>query len=351
MPIKEGETDVSEDKSTAHIQLPVENSESSRVGRKLWRKEILPINKSIKYQGQTLDFTEDFADELIKTFNDGAFESVPLVLADAENKHTEDPERNRGNVVGLEKTDSGVAALIETDGRGSEIMENNPKMGVSPRIFTNYVRGNDEKPFGTVLRHVALTLDPQVYGLKEWENVDLSADHDTTSLIDLSAAEYITQGGDEVEKDEKVTEEETPEVQADEGVRTEQIDLTAIQGKYQEAIDLANRALSEKNEMADRLHKQEMERRLEVMGQGENAVPKALIDLARPLVMRRESQVIDLTNDQGEDVKSDVSTEVFKMLEASRVIPMGEEGKLDLTSQPADEDAALEALRSQFGTS
>lgn len=346
-----------EQKTGDVVQLPLDQSEGAKLGRKLWRKQILPIGRSIQYQGETLDFTTELADQLINSFDAGAFETVPLVLADEENRHGENPERQRGQVVALERTDDGLNALIETDTRGSEIMQNNPKMGVSPRLFTEYVRGNDGKEFGTVLRHVALTLDPQVYGLKEWESVDLSADHGE-NVINLSASEYTTKGGEMSKETEVVetpaAETETPAAEdtaGDEG-RGETVDLTAVNGKLTEAIDLANRAIAEKNELADKLHAQETEARLEKLQTGEFAVPKSVIDLARPLVMRRESQVIDLTAADGTKSKSDVSSEVFKMLEAMKVIPLSEDGRVDLTANPAtDADAALESLREQFGTS
>lgn len=353
--------DLSEKANTGDVlQLPLDQSKGQQLGRKLWRKAIMPIGKQIQYEGGTLDFTADFAEEVVRNFNEGAFESVPLVLADKENKHNEFPENKRGEIIGLETGEDALFALVETDPRGTEMLSNDPKMGISPRLFTNYVRGNDGREFGTVLRHGAVTLDPQVYGLGTWESVDLSADHGE-SVIDLSASEYISTGGESMTKETEV--KETPAAGAadpaaeaaasgDEGKRTEQVDLTAVNGKLTEAIDLANRAMAEKNELADKLHATEVEARLEKLQTGEQAVPKALIDLARPLVMRRETQVIDLTAADGTESKTDVASEVFKMLEAMKVVPMTEDGKIDLTATPAtDADAALEALREQFGTS
>lgn len=338
------------------VQLPLDTSEPAKIGRKLWRKQILPIGTSIQYDGGQLDFTQEFAAEIVQNFNDGAFESVPLMLADKDNQHNEFPENQRGEIIGLEMTDDGVNALIETDPRGTELLTHNPKMGISPRLFTDYKRGNDGKEFGTVLRHGAITLDPQVYGLGAWESVDLSASPGA-KIIDLSNQVYakkedVMAGTQETVETPAV--EETPaaevETPAEETPASEQIDLTAVQGQARQAIDLANRAIAEKNEMADRLHAQEVESRLERLQTGDNAVPKSIIDLARPLVAKRESGVIDLTSADGTKTSKAVSEQVFELLETVRTIPMGEQGTIDLTSSQTDTDAALEALRQQFGS-
>lgn len=331
------------------LQLPVDATEREKIGRKLWRKQILPIGKSINYNGQRLDFTQELAESLIQNFNEGAFETVPLVLSTNDNKHTENPEAQRGEIVALELSadGTGLDAFVETDPRGSEIIENNPKMGISPRIFTAYTRASDSKSFGPVLRHGAMTLDPANYGLKEWEGVDLSADHGT-EVIDLSTVSY--EGGETVEDQERTGAAAGAESGAGEAAAaaesTEVVDLT---NKVNEAVDLANRAIRERNELEEKLFRGEQEQRLERLAT--DGVPKSLIDLARPLVMQRgEGRVIDLTAESGETVQKPVADQVFELLEAAGRVPMGEGGRVDLTAQAGDDqDAALEFLREQFG--
>jgi len=349
---------MAENTMTDVVQLPLDTSEPAKIGRKLWRKQILPIGTSIQYDGGQLDFTAEFADEIVQNFNEGAFETVPLMLADKDNLHNEFPENQRGEIIGLEKTETGVNALIETDPRGTEMLTHNPKMGISPRIFTEYQRGNDGRQFGTVLRHGAVTLDPQVYGLGAWESVDLSASPGA-KIIDLTSKAYTKKEESMAAEQETVVETpaETPAAEttetpaAETPAAGETVDLTAVQGQARQAIDLANRAIAEKNEMADRLHAQEVEGRLERLQQGENAVPKSLIDLARPLVAKRESGVIDLTAADGSKSSKAVSEQVFELLEAARMVPMGEGGRIDLTAAGSDDtDAALEELRKQFGS-
>jgi len=159
------------------LQTPYRRKDAQRVGARLWRKQLLPLDR-VAYRGGVLDFTRDYLTELARNFNGGAMDQVPFVLADAQNQHHSDPRRYVGDVKGVEVTDDGLYALIETSAGGSRLLTDNPRLGVSARI----------RPDTKVLEHVLGTLNPVVTGMKLWEAIELSSG--SAPVIDLTAASY-----------------------------------------------------------------------------------------------------------------------------------------------------------------
>lgn len=159
------------------LQTPYRRKDAQRVGARLWRKQLLPLDR-VAYRGGVLDFTRGYLTELARNFNAGAADQVPFLLADAQNQHHSLPERFRGEVKGVEVEADGLYALIETSEEGSRLLAENPRLGVSARI----------RPEPKVLEHVLGTLDPVVTGMKPWEAIELSSG--SAPVIDLTAASY-----------------------------------------------------------------------------------------------------------------------------------------------------------------
>lgn len=175
---------------TTALQLPVHESTATTVGRNLRYKQVLPV-ASINYKGRKIDFSQAYLAGLVENFNAGAYGQVPFVLADADNTHTLDPERYRGEVRSLSLADDGLYALIDLTDDGARVVDANPRLGVSARIVEDLQRV-DGKKFGPSLQHVLGTLDPRVVDMKPWQQADqvaLSAG-DTTEVVDLTAATY-----------------------------------------------------------------------------------------------------------------------------------------------------------------
>lgn len=178
------------------IQLPYRRKDAQRVGARLFKKQVLKIGQ-IDYQGRTLDFTRDYLEELARNFTGKAYDQVPFVLADGENRHTMDPERFRGEVKGVEVTDDGLHALIELTDEGARVVEQNPRLAVSARIV-------EDHPKGRALQHVLGTLDPRATGMKPWEAIELSSG--SPPVIDLTAATFrgeadLSQYADSLERE------------------------------------------------------------------------------------------------------------------------------------------------------
>lgn len=150
------------------VQLPFVRDPAARTGRTLFRKQILPVGKVSHPVNGDLTFTADRLSKLREQFLAGAMDCVPFVLVDATNAHTDDPERARGEVKGIELADDGLYATIETSERGTQLLKDTPNLPVSVRL-KRLADGTE------VLAHVAGTHDPVAKGMRSWETVDASS--------------------------------------------------------------------------------------------------------------------------------------------------------------------------------
>ncbi len=187
--------------TTTAFQLPVQTTDATRATTKLWRKQLLPIG-SINYKGTKLDFTRDYLKGIVDNFNAKAYDQVALQMADADNTHTLDPERFRGEVKELELADDGLYGYIEPTETGHKVLADNPKLGVSVRIVPALERA-DGKKFGPSLMHVLGTLDPRVTAMKQWEPA-MALATDDMAVVDLTAATFTNTEGAEMADDTKV---------------------------------------------------------------------------------------------------------------------------------------------------
>lgn len=155
-------------------------------GSGLWKKQILP-NRKIDYKGRVLDFNRKYFTELARSFKRRAFDQNPIQIADAGNKHNNDPRNFGGDLVDLAIEDDGLYGIFKPSADGAEILQKNPRIGVSARILEGY-RRSDGVHFDKALQHVLLTVDPHIPGMKPWEKVaELSADEQPEDTIDLSS--------------------------------------------------------------------------------------------------------------------------------------------------------------------
>lgn len=171
------------------------------LGNRLWRTQLLPLGE-INYKGRKVRFDKDYLLGLVNSFKDGVFGQVPFQLANDDNKHTNDPERFRGEVVGLEMSEDGLDVLVKPTEDGAKLLGDNPKLGVSARIYEDYERA-DGKSWKVALQHVLGTLDPRVPGMRTWKEIEvpvsLSQELGEVEVLDLSDATFgDKEGGDKV---------------------------------------------------------------------------------------------------------------------------------------------------------
>lgn len=159
-----------------------------------FRKQILAfrtINYRDRATGQTrrINFDKGYGLELIRSFQQGAYDQVPFQLADASNAHNNDPTRTGGELIGVELSSdgSGLDGIFRLWGSGQKVVDLNKKLGVSARIIEG-LEHPDGRKFGKAIQHVLGTVDPQMANMKPWERVDLS--NSVTQTLDLSGEHY-----------------------------------------------------------------------------------------------------------------------------------------------------------------
>ena len=86
------------------LQAPVDLSSATRVGPRVYRKQVL-AKRTIDYplpDGTTkqVTFDDDYLTDLANAYKAGAYDLVPFQLADGANRHNEDPRQYGGRVIG-----------------------------------------------------------------------------------------------------------------------------------------------------------------------------------------------------------------------------------------------------------
>lgn len=202
----------------------------SKQGR-LFEKHILNYG-NLLYGNQTIKIDDSFVDTLIDNFNKGICDIVQVPKAGAHNEHTEDPDRNIGEVVGLSKRDNKVYALI--DARSDKDAANLGKtlLGASAMMSLNYKDTNTGKKMGPTLLHVAVTNRPYVTNLEEYSEImSLSGDSSYGEPVILTAAP-------EKENTKMTRDELFAELKADFDIDVPALQETA--SKAESAIALSN---------------------------------------------------------------------------------------------------------------
>jgi hypothetical protein len=218
---------------TNALLTPFDLAAPTRTGRQMFRKQILKKG-TINYKGQQITFDDPFLKDVVRSFNRGAYDQVPFVLADPKNRHNMDPERFRGEVKGLELTEDGLDMIVETTAEGAKTVQSNPRMGVSARIVQGLTK-SDGRTYKRAIQHVLATMDPRLTGMRPWEAVDLSEEDgegdDEVEVIDLTAAS-IKEGTRVANKTAK---------RAAAGSQTVQLDLSNMTDeRFQELLDFVS---------------------------------------------------------------------------------------------------------------
>jgi hypothetical protein len=379
------------------ILTPLDFSETQKAGKRRFWKQILPVT-SIDYNGTKIVFDKNFHKDLQLSFTQGAYDQVPLVFADSDNRHNMDPRNYGGELLDLqyrgEGKSGGTWGLIEADRDTAKVLDKNPKLGVSARILQN-IRKADGRGFKRAINHVLLTMNPRVSGMEPWQAVDLSEASDI-EVVDLTAAEYTQEGipmakttrksgkrdidlselsdeefqnlldlaveegviDPEADPDEDEEEDEEDEAKAKPKRRRSKTKVTVEKDEEdddgvdddedEDETDLSEKVIArgevtQFQQMRIDLAEERWER---TRDQYEEAgVPPFLLDLAAPVLSQPDPMTIDLSDDE----TVNASEIVKKMLDGVKGIvdlsdEIGHQHEIDL----ADEDDDTKALLSEW---
>lgn len=154
---------------------------------RIFRKQVLRTG-AIDYKGRRIEFTGDYLDGLVTAYQQRAFDTVPLMFAGPDNSHTQDVERIRGEVIGLERNGDRLDAIVQASSdEAANLLRDNPNIGVSVRIEQPIERA-DGATFQAAVQHVLATANPRITGMSPWQVVDMAAE--PGPLLDLSLLDF-----------------------------------------------------------------------------------------------------------------------------------------------------------------
>lgn len=378
------------------VRSPYTTDTADQLSKRVFRKQILKFGE-IDYHGRVVRFDAPYADNVIKAFRDQAFDTVPFVLADSDNKHTRDPLRARGEIIDLEATDSGLDAVITLNQDAAKIVEDNPKFGVSVSIKEQFQRA-DGKNYDAALAHVLGTFEPMLPGMSPWQTINASADEGEVldlTQVDLASTKETRMGKydeeaqeklfsrleellavldnsddeEEVEETEETTDDEAAQVDDDDQLTAEDIEelrafLAQVDAGELQVEEVVNASLEDDSrtlELSNALQAQEREirtlraendRRAFAMEKDEivrvHGIPPFIVDLAAPLLTGK-NHTVELS-DTGKKVDAgDVMRKVFEAVgKQIHILDLsGELGNnLALSEDPkSDEDETLRRVK------
>jgi hypothetical protein len=168
--------------NTAYVPAP--RSEFMELARspqgRLYKKQILKFG-SFAHPNDPKDklvVDRKVAESLVRNFHNGVCDIVQVPVVDGNNRHTEDPFRNLGEVVDLTVGKDGVYATI--DARKEEYAKELGKtlIGASAMMHMNYKDTKTGDKVGPTLLHVAVTNRPYITNLNGFEEI-IAASADT----------------------------------------------------------------------------------------------------------------------------------------------------------------------------
>jgi hypothetical protein len=145
---------------------------------RLFRKHVLSYGSLVHPKtGERITIDAEFVDQLKANFARRVTGPVPLQLADAQNRHNEDPALTVGEVVGIEDDGTRVHVLLDVRRRADDL--GRTLLACSACFHPDFADMTTLRRIGPALRHVLITNRPYLVELDEYEElappVELSA--------------------------------------------------------------------------------------------------------------------------------------------------------------------------------
>ena len=301
-------------KGTGFVELSADDDSLVELSRKpqgrVFRKQILKYGP-LHYGGNTIDINEKFVDTLVANFSNNVCDIVQVPKAGPKNEHTEDPDRNVGEVIAIHKTDKG--AFVDIDVRTDDADKmGKTLLGASAMLHMDYTDTRSNKKVGPTLLHTALTNRPYVTELDGFEEIIAASAEgaDDIQMVVLTS-DTSTQEGDEMPL---TREEHIAALKADHG-----IDVTDLQARAEQGVQLSNA-------VRDKL----TEHGLIQLSAGSDASQADLVGA----VESAAGKIVELSNtielSRAEAAKTAAGVEVQELIDAGRVLPKDKESYTEL---------------------
>jgi hypothetical protein len=266
-----------------------------------------------------------------KNFREGVCDIVQVPLANHKNEHSEDPERNIGEVVDIEVNGDKVYAVIDVRDDKHADKLGKTYLGASAMLSLDYTNTKTGEKVGPTLLHSCVTNRPYVTGLDDYEEiVAATTDRSEEAAVLLSdntivVEKPVEKPSEETEMPEQAETETVAKPSLEELLTTlktdHNIDVSALQveaGKSTEQAALSRTivdALSQAGVV--QLSNSEKE-----SGVATDTVISAVQELA--------STNVTLSNRVNALEKQDAEHAVAKLIEQGRVLPAQREVMVEM---------------------
>lgn len=228
---------------------------------RLFRKHLLNKGKLTHPEVGEINIDDKFVKSLKANFDAGVCPIVQVPLADANNKHSEAPDRNIGEVIGIEEKDDKIYAVLDVRDPVHAERIGKTYLGASAMLALDYTDTKTQQKVGPTLLHSCVTNRPYVTDLDDYQEIiAATADNNggavmltTETVVVPRPTEETTDMGD-APKAPEITPAPavTPAKPTLEELLTtlkndHQIDVTGLQAKAAEATQAAalSQALTE----------------------------------------------------------------------------------------------------------
>jgi hypothetical protein len=141
---------------------------------RLFKKEILRVGKFSHPSGkadEVLEITPELLATLKKNFDDGVCDIVQIPVVGDTNAHTEDPERNAGEVIGMQVEGDKLFATLDIRKDAVADQLGKTLIGASVMYHQNYENTATRQKVGATPLHVAITNRPHITGLEPFQEL------------------------------------------------------------------------------------------------------------------------------------------------------------------------------------
>ena len=295
------------------VELSADDNDLVELSRKpqgrVFRKQILHYG-DLHYGGRTVKVDEPFVDTLIANFTNNVADIVQVPKAGPKNEHTEDPDRNIGEVIAIHKNEKGAYVDIDVRTDDADKM-GKTLLGASAMLHMDYTDTRTDKRVGPTLLHTAITNRPYVTELDGFEEIIAASAEgaDSIQMVVLTAA------SDEQGDDMPLTREEhIAALKADHN-----LDVEALITRAEEGVALSNAVRDKLTEHGlIELSAGSEASQADLVGAVETAAGR-IVELSNTIEAQRE-----------ESLRLSAETAVQELVDAGRILPKDKESYVEL---------------------
>jgi hypothetical protein len=329
------------------VRLPLNEGAAQHISGNKYKKEILRLGEIVvDRMGRKFNFTGKFMKGLRDNFKKNPIDYVPLLYTKEGEVHASsgNPDLYGGVVEDLELDNEtnptklyGVFNLTE---KTAEVVEHNPKFGVSVTAHPNYVDTPRGVYYGPTLLDVAATHKPKLTKMDSWEKIAVKASDEITEyeILDLSDETFV----------ETLTEEKEASMADEKTVEQQPINLSNEQIEALLESDAFKSVLNSKVEAATAEKDAEITRLSDTLGtmqkntykQGVETLMAAYKSSGVPPVITDAAEVL-LMSFEGTD-----ADETFQLSQGDETLELT---RIKLVGKMLDEAKGLVNLSSEQG--